>query len=99
MVKDKMRPIHPGEVLQEEYLSPLNLTAHALAQAIRVPATRIHEIVNERRAVTADTALRLGRYFNTTARFWMNLQTSYDLRKAEVDRGERISRDVSPRAA
>jgi len=91
-----MRPIHPGEVLREDYLAPLNLSSNALAQALRVPATRIHEIVNERRAVSADTAMRLARFFSTSAELWMNLQTSYDLRKADVEFGERIASEVLP---
>ncbi|HEY4146395.1 HigA family addiction module antitoxin [Pinirhizobacter sp.] len=91
-----MRPIHPGEVLREDYLMPLHLSSNALAQALRVPATRIHEIVNERRAVSADTAMRLGRFFSTSAELWMNLQTSYDLRKAGVEFGERIASEVLP---
>lgn len=83
-VKNGMRPIHPGEILREEFLLPMNLTAHALAMAIAVPAPRINDIVRERRAVTADTALRLARYFDTSAEFWMGLQTDYDLRRAEA---------------
>jgi addiction module HigA family antidote len=91
-----MRPIHPGEVLREDYLVPLNLSSNGLAQALRVPATRIHEIVKERRAVSADTAMRLARFFSTSAELWMNLQTSYDLRKADVEFGERIASEVLP---
>jgi len=79
-----MRPIHPGEILREEFLVPMQLNAHALAMAIAVPAPRINDIVRERRAVTADTALRLARYFGTSAEFWMGLQTDYDLRRAEA---------------
>jgi len=75
----KLAPIHPGEILREDYMKPLGLTAHRLAMALHVPATRIAEIVHERRAITADTAIRLARYFKTTARFWLNLQTAYDL--------------------
>jgi addiction module HigA family antidote len=80
-----MRPIHPGEILREEYLVPLGLGAHALGQALRVRATRISAVVNERRAVTADTALRLARYFGTTAEFWINLQSAFDLRSAATE--------------
>jgi addiction module HigA family antidote len=90
---------HPGEVLREEFMVPLGLSANALALALRVPVTRIGDLVKERRAVTADTALRLGRYFGTTAQFWLNLQTAYDLSRAMAERGETISRDVRPRAA
>ena len=82
-----MRPVHPGEVLREEFLGPYGLSVNALALALRVPATRIHEIVKERRAVTADTALRLARYFGSDALSWMNLQASYDLRKADLEIG------------
>ena len=99
MPRNSMRPIHPGEILREEFLVPLGLSAHALAQALRVPATRVNEIVNERRAISADTAMRLGRYFGTTAEFWLNLQTAFDLRSAQIDLKARIERDVLPRAA
>ena len=94
-----MRPVHPGEVLREDFLLPLGLSVNALAQALRVPATRLHEIVKERRAVTPDTALRLARYFGGDAQSWLNLQASYDLKVAERDLGPTIERDVSPRAA
>jgi addiction module HigA family antidote len=90
---------HPGEVLREEFMVPLGLSANALALALRVPVTRIGDLVKERRSVTADTALRLGRYFGTTAQFWLNLQTAHDLSRAMAERGETISRDVHPRAA
>ena len=86
-----MRPIHPGEILREEFLVPLGLSAHALSQAIRVPATRVNDIVNSKRGITADTALRLARYFGNAPEFWLNLQAAYDLRAAE--------REVSPREA
>ena len=71
-----MRPIHPGEVLREEFLDPLGMTPHALAQALRVPAPRVNDLVRERRSVTPDTALRLARYFDTSPQFWLNLQAS-----------------------
>ncbi|HEX6011570.1 MAG TPA: HigA family addiction module antitoxin [Geminicoccaceae bacterium] len=92
---------HPGEVLREELMQPLGLSANALALALRVPATRVGAIIRERepRAVTADTALRLARYFGTTPQFWLNLQTAYDLSRAEMAAGEAIVRDVHPRAA
>ena len=96
MATNRMRPIHPGEVLREEYLAPLDMTAHALAMALRVPAPRINEIVREARAVTPDTALRLARFFDTTAEFWMNLQAAYDLRRAEQQSAARIRREVTP---
>ena len=96
---NKMRPIHPGEVLREEFLDPLGMSAHALAQALRVPAPRVNDLVRERRSVTPDTALRLARYFGTTPQFWLNLQASYDLKIALRDAGKRIEREVEPRAA
>jgi addiction module HigA family antidote len=92
-----MRPIHPGEVLREEFLIPLQMSAHALSQAIRVPATRVNDIANGKRGITADTALRLARYFGNSPDFWMNLQAAYDLRAAERDTSVRIEREVSPR--
>jgi addiction module HigA family antidote len=94
-----MRPIHPGESLREEFLVPLGMSAHALSQAIRVPATRVNDIVNGRRGITADTALRLARYFGNSAEFWLNLQAAYDLRAAELEEGARIEREISPREA
>ena len=78
-----MRAIHPGEILREEFLVPLAMSGNALSQAIRVPANRINGIVAERRAVGADTALRLARYFRTTPQFWLSLQQSYDLQRAK----------------
>ncbi|WP_373628917.1 HigA family addiction module antitoxin [Moraxella sp. E6BC] len=82
-MSDGMRPIHPGEILREEYLIPLNMSANALAKAIGVTPARINDIVRERRGVSADTALRLATYFGSTAQFWLNLQQSYDLKIAE----------------
>ena len=92
-----MRPIHPGEILREEFLVPLGLSAHALAMALKVPAPRINDIVRERRAITPDTALRLAHYFGTTAQFWLNLQTSYDLKITENTVGSKISGEVHKR--
>lgn len=83
--KNGMRPIHPGEILREEFLVPMALSANRLAQAIGVPANRMTEIVGERRNLTADTALRLARVFGTTAEFWLNLQQAYELRSAEIE--------------
>lgn len=91
-----MRPVHPGEVLREDFLMPLEMSAHALALALSVPATRIHEIVKERRSVTADTAERLARYFGGDAASWLSLQAVYDL-KTLTTRDE-IIRRVEPRA-
>lgn len=98
-VKKRMRSIHPGEILREEYLGPLDMSVNGLAQALRVPATRLHEIVKERRAITADTALRLARYFGGDAQSWMNLQAAYELRSVDVEKGSRIAKEVDPRAA
>jgi antitoxin HigA-1 len=94
-----MRPVHPGEVLREEFLLPLGMSAHALAMALKVPAPRISEIVRERRAVTPDTALRLARYFGTTPHFWLNLQSAYDLRLTEQQVGSQIRREVPAKPA
>ena len=79
---NNMRPIHPGEIIKEECLKPLSMSVNALAVALRVPASRINDVVRQKRGVSIDTALRLARYFNTTAQFWMNLQISYDLKIA-----------------
>lgn len=91
----------PGEVLREEFMAPSGLSGHALVMALRVPSTRIGAILREDRprAVTADTALRLARYFGTTPAFWMNLQAAYDLSLAEAAHGSAIERDVRPHAA
>ena len=97
--KDRLPPLHPGEILREEFLSPLGMSANELALALRVPATRINDIVNEKRGITADTALRLARYFGTTPRFWMNMQASYELEVAEDQLGKAVTREVLPRTA
>lgn len=94
-----MRPVHPGEVLREEYLVPLHMSANALAKALNVPAPRVNDIVRERRGISADTAMRLARYFGGDARSWLNLQAAYDLRVAEIDNAERIEREITPKAA
>lgn len=99
MFKNGMRPVHPGEVLREEYLIPLGMSANALATALRVTPARINDIVRERRGVTADTALRLARYFGGDAQSWLNLQTAFDLRTTEIAAGKAITRDIAPRAA
>ena len=78
-----LAPVHPGEVLREEFLKPLGLTAYAVAAAVKVPRTRIERLAREETPVTADTALRLGKYFKTSAAFWMNMQAQYDLETAE----------------
>ena len=90
---------HPGEMLAEEFLKPLGLSVNALAMALRVPATRMGAIVKGERSVTADTALRLSRFFGNSAEFWMGLQATHDLTKARQETGEMIERDVHPRAA
>jgi len=95
MSKNGMRPVHPGEILREDYLVPLEMSVNALALALNVPATRMHEIVKERRGITADTAYRLARYFDSTPEFWLNLQAMYDL-KTLPTRSE-IDRKVEPR--
>lgn len=95
MAARKLPPVHPGEVLQEEFLKPLAISQYRLAKEISVAPRRINEIVQGKRAITADTALRLARYFGTSDRFWLNLQTRYDL-EAERDRlGSRLEREVS----
>jgi addiction module HigA family antidote len=94
----KLKPIHPGEILREDFLKPLGLTMNRLALDLRVPVTRVAEIVHERRGITPDTALRLGRYFNTSARFWLNAQAAYDLEVAEDVLQRTIERDVRPLA-
>lgn len=90
---------HPGEILAEEFLKPLHMSVNALALELRVPPNRLGEIIKKRRTVTADTAMRLARFFGTTAEFWLNAQTSYDLSKAQAELGSKIARDVRPRAA
>lgn len=99
MLKNGMRPVHPGEILREDYLVPLGMSANALAKALNVPAPRINEVVRERRGVSADTAMRLARYFGGDARSWLNLQAAYDLRVAEIQSIERIEKEIVPKAA
>lgn len=92
-------PTHPGEVLREEFMKPLGLTQYALAKALRITQVRVGEIVNGKRAVSPDTALRLSRYFGTSAEFWMGMQATYDLELARDRIGEVIVDQVHPRAA
>ena len=99
MKDNGMRPIHPGELLREEYLEPTGMSVNALSKALRVPATRMNEIVRENRGITADTAMRLARYFNTSERFWLNLQIEYELRSAQDRNATRIAEEVAPYAA
>ena len=94
-----MPPIHPGETLREDFMKPLGLTANRLALELLVPATRLNHIARERRAISADTALRLGRYFGTTPNFWMNLQANYDLEIARDSQGNEINTRIHPREA
>src|ERR1700726_3228119 len=93
----KLKPIHPGEILREEFMKPLGLSMNRMALDLRVPVTRIADIVGERRGITADTALRLARYFKNTPVFWMNLQTRHDLEVAQDELAAKVERDVQPR--
>jgi addiction module HigA family antidote len=93
---EKLLPIHPGEILREDFMVPLDLSMNKLALDLHVPVTRIAEIVHERRSITPDTALRLARYFNTSARFWLNAQATYDLEVAQDELQRIIERDVHP---
>ena len=95
----RLPPVHPGEILREDLMAPLGLSINKVARDLRVPVTRMSEIVNGRRRITADTALRLARYFSTTPEFWVNLQSAYDLDVATRASAEQIKRDVHPRAA
>lgn len=94
MKNKKIDPIHPGEILAEEFLAPLNITQYRLAKDIHVPARRINEIVHRTRSISADTALRLGRYFGTSPQFWLNLQSSYDLATEQDRIGDRIEQEI-----
>src|SRR6266513_287111 len=96
MIKNGMRPVHPGEILREDFLVPLGKSANALAKALNVPAPRINDIVRERRGISADTAMRLARYFGGDARSWLNLQAAYDLRVAEIENAKRVEREIAP---
>jgi antitoxin HigA-1 len=96
MAINGMRPIHPGEILREEFLEPLDISPAALARALHVSAPTVNEIVRERRGVTADMAIRLGRYFDTSAQFWMNLQTEYALATTYAEAGDAIEHDIEP---
>lgn len=98
MKTKKLAPIHPGEILREEFMKPRDLSQNALARALNVPPRRINEIVMEKRSITADTALRLARYFGTTAELWAGLQADYDLRLARYEKEKQIERDVEPLA-
>ena len=97
MFKNGMRPVHPGEILLEDYIKPMGISVRALSLALRVPYSRMREIVDGNRGVSADTALRLERYFGSEAQGWLNLQTAYDLRRAEKLSAKVISREIAPR--
>ena len=92
----KLKPVHPGEMLREEFMKPYGLSMNKLAMDLHVPVTRIAEIVNERRGITADTALRLGRYFKNSAEFWMNMRKHYELEVAKDEIAAKVERDVHP---
>jgi len=98
MAKNRLNPIHPGEVIQEEFLSPLGLSQNRLALALGVPARRINEIVHGERGVSADTALRLAQYFKNSPEFWLGLQMDYELDVARIDSGRSIEKEVRKRA-
>ena len=96
---NKLLPVHPGEILREEFMKPRGLSQNALARALNVPPRRINEIVLEKRDITADTALRLARYFGTSAEMWTGLQADYDLRRVRYEKARTIEREVEPLAA
>ena len=96
---DKMPPVHPGEILKEDLMKPLGLTVNGLARELNVPVSRVSEIVNGRRAINADTAFRLSRYFGSTPEFWINLQSAYHLNVTVDSSASRIEREVKPRKA
>jgi addiction module HigA family antidote len=99
MKTTKLDPIHPGEILREEFMKPRGLSQNALGRALNVPPRRINEIVLEKRGITADTALRLARFFGTSAEMWAGLQADYDLRLARYEKQKQIERDVEPLTA
>ena len=99
VVSGRLAPVHPGEVLRDEFLTPLALSVYQLAQALKVSRPRLNDVVLGRRGVTVDTALRLGRYFGTTPDFWLNLQTRYDLDVAELTVRREIELEIEPHAA
>jgi addiction module HigA family antidote len=96
MTRKKLKPVHPGEILSEEFMVPLGLSMNKMAMDLRVPVTRIADIVNEKRGITAETALRFARYFKNSPTFWMNLQTRYELEVAEDELADKVERDVQP---
>jgi len=96
MTRKKLKPVHPGEILSEEFMAPLGLSMNKMAMDLRVPVTRIADIVNEKRGITADSALRFARYFKNSPTFWMNLQTRYELEVAQDELATKVERDVQP---
>jgi addiction module HigA family antidote len=98
MFKNGMRPVHPGEVLLEDYIKPMGVSVRAVALALHVPYSRLSEITKGERGVSADTALRLERYFGSEAQGWLNLQSAYDLRTAEIAAGKTITKEITPLA-
>lgn len=96
--KNGMRPVHPGEVLLEDFLKPSRTSLNGLARSLKLPVSRLHDIIHAHRGVTADTAMRLARYYGGDARSWLNLQAAYDLRVAEIANAKRIERDILPAA-
>ncbi len=99
MIGRKFAPVHPGEILLEDFLKPMSISQYRLAKSISVPARRINEIVHGKRAITADTALRLGMFFRMEEQFWLNLQTHYELEVAKIEAGDRLKAEVEPHAA
>jgi antitoxin HigA-1 len=97
--KRDIPPVHPGEILKAEFLEPLQMSVNALSRSIKVPRARLNDIVRGRRGITADTAMRLARYFNLSEQFWMNLQSHYELEVATEAYGDRLDREIKPRAA
>jgi addiction module HigA family antidote len=95
MPRRKIAPVHPGEILREEFLAPMGISQYRLAKDISVPPRRINEVVRGQRSITADTALRLARYFRTTERFWMNLQTRYELEVVKDRLGDRLDHEIT----
>ena len=98
MLKNGMRPVHPGEILLEDYIKPMGVSVRAVAIALHVPYSRLSEIIKGERGVSADTALRLERYFGSEAKGWLNLQAAYELRVAEIESGKTIAKEIKPLA-
>ena len=96
MFKNGMRPVHPGEILLEDYIKPMGMSVRAVAMALHVPYSRLSEIIKGQRGVSADTALRLERYFGSEAKGWLNLQAAYELRVAEIESGKAIAKEIQP---